>query len=103
MIDFTEAGTHLENKQYSDAEEAFRSASDDFSAAESTFRSEENTAPTEVKSTFVEMTCYSESLKDASTHFANSVEAIQNGNQNRAESEVSAAEEALNRCDFSST
>lgn len=103
MIDFTEAGTHLENEQYSDAEETFRSASDDFSAAESTFRSEEDTAPTEVKSTFIEMTCYSESLKDASTHFANAAEATQNRNQDRAESEVGAAEEALNRCDFSST
>lgn len=102
MIDFTEAGSYLEDERYSDAEEAFRSASDDFSAGQSMFRSEEDTAPTEVKSTFIEMSCYSEALKDASTHFANGAEATQNGNRARAESEVNSAEEALNRCDFSS-
>lgn len=102
MIDFTEADSYLESERYSDAERAFRSASDDFSAAQSTFQSEEETAPTEMKSTFVEMTCYSKSLNDASTHFADGMEAIQSGDQDQAESEVNAAEEDLNRCDFSS-
>lgn len=103
MIDFAEADSHLEDERYGDAEEAFQSASDDFSAAQSTFQSEEETAPTEVESTIIEMTCYSGSLKDASTHFANGMEAIQNKDQSRAESEANAAEEDLNRCDFSTS
>lgn len=101
MIDYTEAQSHLENEQLSDAEEGFRAAADDFNAARSAFRGEEESAPTELKSTFIEMSCYAEATRDGSTHLANSVEATQNGNRDRAESEADAAREDFNRCDFS--
>lgn len=103
MIDYTEGSTHLDNEQITEAEEAFRAAAEDFSAARSTFQEEEENAPTEVKSTFVELTCYSGALEDGSVHLANSMEAAQNQNRERAESEAQAAKEDLNRCDFSAS
>lgn len=103
MVDYTEGSTYVDNEQASDAEEAFRAAAEDFSVARSTFQEEEESAPTEVKSTFVELACYSGALEDGSIHLANSMEAAQNQNRERAESEAQAAREDLNRCDFSAS
>ncbi|MFB6107708.1 MAG: hypothetical protein ABEJ82_02560 [Haloplanus sp.] len=103
MDDFEAGSTSMENDRYGDAEAAFGSASEEFNAARSTFKAEEGSAPSEIKSTFIELTCYSGALRDAATHLANSMEAYQNGNYDRAKSEAQTARDASNRCDFSTS
>lgn len=101
MIDFSQGATQVDNSQYAEAESSFRAASEDFNAARSTFQAEEARAPTEIKTTFIQMTCFSGALRDASRHLADSMEAYRNGDYSRSESEARAASEALERCDFS--
>lgn len=103
MTDLTAAQSSLEADSYSDAETTFRAASEDFGSAYSTFRTNEGSVPTEIKTTFIELTCYSKSLRDGSTHFANASEAIQNEDYERAEAEADKASAALDSCNFSSS
>lgn len=102
MVDFNEAGTQIDNSNYIKAKELFNEAESDFANAHSTFKGEEESAPASVKSSIIELSCYSSALKDASSHLAAVAEAVENGNQERAEEENEKAEQALNRCNFSS-
>lgn len=100
MIDYKRGVTQIENEQYASAESSFRSASEDFNSAHATFNAEEDGARPEIKSTFIEMTCYSGAIRDSSTHLANAMAAYQDGDSNRANEEIQAARDAGDRCEF---
>lgn len=102
MTDLTTAIEEMENEAYGDAEASYKAANEDFSAAYSIFKEQEDSAPADMKTTFIKMTCYSRALRDSSRHFANAMEAIQNGNEEQARSEVEEARAANSRCSFSS-
>lgn len=101
MVDFQEGSKKSDEERYGEAESKFRDAENDFSTAHSNFKEQEDSAPQSVSSSFIELTCYSKALRDSSNHLVNAMEAIQNGNHNRADEESTKAKEALNRCDFS--
>ena len=101
LVDYMDGSEAFDAENYSEAERKFRDAAEDFTVSHSTFKEQEDTAPDNMKTTFIELTCYSGALRDASDHLANAVEAIQNGNRTRANEEARKAEEATNRCDFS--
>lgn len=97
-MDYDEAREAYDSEQYSTAETEFRDASDDFATASSIFKEQEDAAPQTMRSYFIELTCQSNAFKEGSQHLANAVEAIQNGNETRANEEADNAEEALNKC-----
>ncbi|WP_158057953.1 hypothetical protein [Halorussus halophilus] len=102
MVDFTEASTNIDNSNYTKAQQLFSEAESDFASAHSAFKDKEESAPSSVKSSIIELTCYSNALKDGSSHLATAAAAIENGNQERAEEASEKGKQALNRCDFSS-
>lgn len=100
MIEFEEGTSDFEDEQYSEAESRYKAARNEFAAAHSTFSEMETESPSEVQSTFVELTCASGGLRDASQHFANAANAMQSGNNQRAQDEVDQARDAANRCSY---
>lgn len=103
LIDFQDGTDALDTEDYATAQTKYESARDHFSTASSTFKDQESDAPTELQNTFVELTCYAGALRDASDHFANAAEALQNGNESRANTEAEKGKEASNRCGFDSS
>lgn len=101
MIDFTEASASIDREEYARAKELFGEAETDFASAHTTFEGEEESAPPSVKSSVIELTCYSGALQDASTHFATASEALEDGDRELAKEESEKGEKAVNRCDFS--
>ncbi|MCU4801961.1 hypothetical protein OB920_16400 [Halobacteria archaeon HArc-gm2] len=100
MIEFKEATTNFEDEQYTESESKYEAARDEFATAHSTFSDMETEAPTEVQSTFVELTCTSGGLRDASQHYANAANAMQSGNNQRAQDEIDQASGAMDQCDY---
>lgn len=100
MLDYEKAQGHFEAEDLSNAAIDFEKASEDFGLAYSEFKAQEDTAPTEVKTTVIEMTCYSKALRDGSRYLADGSEAYERGDKSRAEDLFDDARTAFNNCDF---
>jgi tetratricopeptide (TPR) repeat protein len=100
MLDYQTAQDHFEAEDLASAAPKFERAAEDFGLAYSEFKAQEDTAPSEVKSTVIEMTCYSKSLRDGSTHLADGSKAYERGDRQRAEELFDEARTAFNRCNF---
>ena len=55
-----------------------------------------------MKSSVIELTCYSGALKDGSKHLAAAASAGANGNNSRARTEYEEAKNDFNRCSYNS-
>lgn len=102
MVDFKKADEHINNDEYTEAKNDFQKAVDDFTAAENTFKQQEGSAPSSVKSSVIELVCYSGAMKDGSRHMVTASEALANGDNQRAKDESEKAKEAFDRCSFDS-
>lgn len=100
LIDYQTGSEAYEEGRYSEAESKFRSAAEDFTVSHSTLEEQEDAAPESMKTSLIELTCYSGAIRDASTHLANAAEAIQNRNRARANEESQKANEATDQCSF---
>lgn len=99
MVDYTDAEDELDAENYSEAASKFSDASNDFGTANSIFTDSEDSAPSSLVSSFIDMSCRAGALRDASQHFTNASEAIEDGDNQRANEELEAAQEAADRCD----
>lgn len=98
MIDFQTASKRLDEKSFEKAEKLFRDASSDFETAHSAYKANESSVPSSMKSDFIDMTCLSGALRDASEALGEASEALEAGNDDRAEKKSKEAEEAMQRC-----
>jgi hypothetical protein len=100
LVDYLAGSNAYDAGRYTEAENKFRAAAEDFTVSHSTLKEQEDDAPESMKNSMIELTCYSGAIRDASTHFANAAEATQNGNRSRANEEAQKADEATDRCSF---
>jgi tetratricopeptide (TPR) repeat protein len=107
MIYFARATEHLQkgdeelNSEDLDAAKSeFGSAASEYDRALSIFREQEDEAPDNLKSSLIELTCFSEALRDASQKYADAIGAYQSGNDEEGDSLLDEAESALDRCSW---
>jgi tetratricopeptide (TPR) repeat protein len=100
MKDFSTAAERYDGGEYVTAQETFEDARDDFGTAEATFRDAEGTVPTQIESSFVELTCFSGALKDSADLFAQAASAAESGDEETARQKAQEASSALDRCNF---
>ncbi|MFC7130915.1 hypothetical protein [Haloferax chudinovii] len=102
MEDLNEAESYLDEEALTQAQKALDRAAEHFGTSESLFKRQEGESPSSIKSTFIELTCYAGSLKDGTEHFSRAVEAIGEGDNERAKEERDKASESYNKCNFDS-
>jgi hypothetical protein len=96
---FVEATASFESENYSDAASRYAEARTNFANAETVLQDGEETAPANLQSGFIELTCLSAAHKEASDHYNTASKAAENGEYERSRDEIDSAEAALNRCE----
>jgi len=92
---YFEALDQYEQEQYAESASTFAEATIEFGDAADLFRSGETEVSSSFRDTFINMTCYSESLLESSELFEESADAADDGDLQTAEDRAIEAEEAL--------
>ena len=92
---YLEALDQYEQEQYGESASTFGEAAIEFENAADQYRSAETEVSSSLQSTFINMTCYSESLLESSELFEESAEAADDGRYQTANDRAAEAEEAL--------
>ena len=97
QIYMEEGVDHLEDDDFSAAEESFTKAMYRFSEAHSIFSDNEDDVPSDMRPLFIEEGCVTGHLRDTADSLRAAVEAYENNNYNRAEEKMEEAEESLDK------
>lgn len=100
LEDFTAGTETLEREQFTAAESAYEDAEDHFTTAESLFRGLEDSAPSSVRNSIIEISCIATAFKDGAGHFATGAGYYAAGDTRAGDREFNAGQTDLERCDF---
>ncbi|QRV15440.1 hypothetical protein JMJ58_00620 [Haloterrigena salifodinae] len=95
MDDFSEGSEYVDQERFIAAKNAFKDASDSFRQTNQQFRDAETAVPQEYRSEFIDSTCMTDALIEASDLMATGSEAAAAGNYNRASTYYEEANTAL--------